>query len=478
MNKSKISDNKIIWSIVVICSMAYISLVFNTNVWMDEAFTASLAHHSFIEVIKLSMADTLPPLYNIILWLSTSVFGYHIAVMKLTSVVPMIIVMILGATTVKNRHGIVTASAFVLSIAAMPLMLYYGVEIRMYSLGFLFATASGIYAFEVIEESNKKNWILFTVLSTLAGYSHHFAFVTVGFVYGGLLLYYIFADRKHIVRWFKCLAFTFLGYFPCLLVTLKQFGNVSGYFSMPDVTFRLFLQYVIYPFMVGVRPVTLLLIAFVGAIVIFTIVRLVKGIDRSRITICSLFCFAIYYGVLIFGTIISKIMTANIFVDRYLFFSTGLLWLFIAIQVGKLDDKWKKVAFGIIVITFVCSYIVEFKIEYTKSGDEEIAFIDEHIKDGDILYCFGEYEDMENCLPFYSLINGGATLKYVGPLEVALNEAINNNVTLYVSVVADYELTDAEKTMIADKGFELVKVADFEFDRYSCQLLKLEGSNW
>ena len=83
------SDNKtektVIWTAFVLLSAVFVSLVWNNNVWMDEAFTASLVHTDFAHVISRSMADTLPPLYNIILKIMTSVFGYKLYVMKLTS---------------------------------------------------------------------------------------------------------------------------------------------------------------------------------------------------------------------------------------------------------------------------------------------------------------------------------------------------------------------------------------------------------
>ena len=134
------NEKKIITLIVVILSGFYISLVWNNNVWMDEAFTASLIHTDLAGVISRSMADTLPPLYNILLKLATIVFGYSIPVMKLTSVVPMILTLISGATVVRKRFGFRTALLFMLFITFMPLFFYYGVEIRMYSLGFFFAT--------------------------------------------------------------------------------------------------------------------------------------------------------------------------------------------------------------------------------------------------------------------------------------------------------------------------------------------------
>lgn len=100
---SKINENVTAAAAAIILSAVFLSLVWNNNVWMDEAFTASLVHTDIAGVIKRSMADTLPPLYNILLKLSTDLFGYSTYVMKVTSVVPMILTIALGATTVRKR---------------------------------------------------------------------------------------------------------------------------------------------------------------------------------------------------------------------------------------------------------------------------------------------------------------------------------------------------------------------------------------
>lgn len=473
--KKLCSNKSILTIVIIICALAYISLVFNTNVWMDEAFTAKLAHNSFIGVLYFSMMDTLPPLYNILLKLTTTVFGYKIPVMKLTSVVPMLLTMILGARVLLKRFNLTSAIAFVLCITGMPLMLYFGVEIRMYSLGFFFATMSGIYAYEVVCESTKRNWILFTLFSVLAGYSHHFAFVTVGFVYLYLLIYYFFFERTHIIRWFKCLGFTFLFYFPCMIVTLKQLSNVSGYFSMPDVTIPLFIQYVTYPYMVGILAASVLCLVLMGTLIIVCLYKIIKKSDDIRDLVYSILCFSIYYGVLIFGTIVSKIMTANIFVDRYLFFSTGLLWLFVAIQIGKLKSKFKIVCIAAIVFISACSYKIEFDVEYTNSGDEIIRYLADNVSYGDLFYGLGGHEEMDCCIPFYSLLNDKhAPLTLVYPLETALSTANSENRGLWVSTFEDYEPTAEELSLIESFGYTLGEPTNFSFDRYYCKLYKLE----
>ena len=76
---------------------------------------------------------------------------------------------------------------------------------------------------------------------------------------------------------------------------------------------------------------TVLCLMFAAAALVMFFYTVFYRKNRDAKYIFAILCFSVYYGVLVFGTIISKIMTANIFVDRYLFFAVGLLWMFAAI---------------------------------------------------------------------------------------------------------------------------------------------------
>lgn len=464
--------------LLILGTVSYVSFIFNTNVWMDEAFTANLVRTDMAGVLSRSMQDTLPPLYNILLKLMTDIFGYTVPVMKLTSVIPMILTMILSATVVKKRFGIITSSIFTIALTVMPYMVFFGVEIRMYSLGFFFATASGIFAYEVVCESTAKNWIFFTLFSVLAGYSHHFAFVTVGFVYFFLLLYYLIFDKPHIRRWLFCLLATFVLYFPCLLVTLKQLKSVSGYFSMPEVTLSVFFKYMYYPFVTGCRPLSILL----GVLIIFLffkrLVLLIKNrsLSADKEHIYALLCFAVYYGVLVFGTAVSKIMTANIFVDRYLFFAFGLIWLFFAIEASSPPEltlgKIKvPVALSVIILEIVIGFFIfrdEYKLEYVKGADELKAFLNSEVSDGDPLIIYAETEALYHCLTFYD--------NRLNPLN--LDEALlasdntKTDYTLWLAVDSDSSLPEDAKRSLTDAGYVLNDMGEYPFDRYCFELYK------
>lgn len=463
--KNEPKEKLISYALVLTGALVYVSLCFNNNVWLDEAFTASLVRTDMAGVLQRSMSDTLPPLYNILLKIVTDIFGYKITVMKLTSVAPMILTMLLSATVVRKRHGFKVSTLFTLCLMAMPQLLFFGVEIRMYSLGFFFATASGIYAYECIKDSNIKNWILFTVLSTFAGYSHHFAFVTVGLVYFYLLLYYFFADRKNIKRFFICLLFTFILYFPCLIVTLNQFKSVSGYFSMPDVTLGVFIKYMRYPYTIGFTPLSVILLIIMivlFACLVFNFFRKKEDILNSY----TLWCFLIFYCVLLFGTAVSKVMTSNIFVDRYLFFSIGLIWLSFSITVLNFkNNKLFILAIILIVLTGIAGYIREYRIEYTTNADAIDAYLEANINQGDVLYTIEDNEEMAFCLPFYE-----ERLTNYEDIDEAISASINNNSTIWLSVIdyADYDFKELE-----DYGYRAEPAGEYTFDRYTISLYKL-----
>lgn len=473
----KINNSNLIkalpWILFILGILSYILLIFNNNVWMDEAFTASLVNTDMSGVISRSMADTLPPLYNIYLKIMTDIFGYCVPVMKLSSVIPMILTMLLGVTVLRKRHGNLVSSIFCAAIFCMPYMQHFGIEIRMYSLGFFFATASGIFAYEVLFDSNLKNWICFTMLSVLAGYSHHFAFVTVGAVYLYILLYYIFKDRTHIRRFFICLLSTFVLYLPCLLVTLKQISSVSGYFSMPEMTLSRVIKYMYYPYTSNVRIVSVLLVILVLFLIVNCVISIFKDKNNASLHMYALFMFLIFYGVLAFGTVISKVMTANIFVDRYLFFAFGLIWLFFSIEGVAFIDKLPMpgVSFGILMlfvfIVGICTYSNEYKSEYGNSPDLMCSYLSSNVQDEDMLVIAAQTEALYWCLEFYE--PKFIYCKDINEALALLESGKGTNIWIAVDK-ADSSLSDVCEA-------EAEYVNDFSFDRYDIELYKITKKN-
>lgn len=76
MKRTKNHYNNLSYIIFTILSFFSISLIFNNNVWFDEAYTLSLIQHNYSEVIEILKSDMHPPLYFISLKLFCEIFGF------------------------------------------------------------------------------------------------------------------------------------------------------------------------------------------------------------------------------------------------------------------------------------------------------------------------------------------------------------------------------------------------------------------
>ena len=483
-----------IW-LTLISAAIYISLTFNRNVWMDEAFTATLIRTDYAGVLERSMNDTLPPLYNLLLKLATDIFGYHVPVMKLLSAFFLILTIALGGSFVKKRFGMKASAVFILALTLMPNMQFFGVEIRMYSLGFFFSTMSGLLAYDCISRSDFKSFALFSLTTALSGYSHHFALVTSGFVCLFMLIWFLavfFMERKGeaaghrafsqdpgvcaregLRRLFLCFLSILVLYLPCFIVTLKQLKRVSGYFSMPEITPSVFVKYMRYPFTVGFTPLSLLLLFTAAALFLRLVYRLLSTTRPAKemeppcdllLNLYSLACFMVYYGVLLFGTLISKIMTANIFVDRYLFFALGLLWLFFSIEASTL----KKPLYVLIIILELLVGVVTlgtaYRSEYAEGADELIDWLNENVSEGDLLYTLEDAEGLSLSLPFYD----ERLTNYEELSEIKAHTEGGGTVNIWCAILDGYEVKPQDT-----RGFELEPQGAFSFDRYKFTMYRM-----
>ena len=137
------SKNAIIWLLLsaVLMTALYVSLIFNRNIWTDEAFTIELVgSNSVLGIIRGTANDVHPPLYYLIVKLFITLFGTSFQVYKLVSILPMFFTMLLGIFYIAPWFGAKTAFLFMLFLNAIPCVMEYGVQIRMYSWAIFFIT--------------------------------------------------------------------------------------------------------------------------------------------------------------------------------------------------------------------------------------------------------------------------------------------------------------------------------------------------
>lgn len=205
--------------IVVILMLVRISR--NEAVHWDEAYTWKMVtENDFLQMLKATAADVHPPLYYALVMLSMRIFGQSIFVAKLVSVAGTAATGILGMTLVRKRWGIKTAIPFILVAGLAPQLVYYSVDVRMYSWLSFFVIAAGVFAYEIMHSGKWYWWLLFTFVSLCGVYTQYFAVIPLALIYAFLLIWILICDKKQLKKWFLCCVATVLGYMPWLSVVI------------------------------------------------------------------------------------------------------------------------------------------------------------------------------------------------------------------------------------------------------------------
>lgn len=204
----------------------------NEAVDWDESFTWKIVtKNSFSGMLKATAEDVHPPLYYALVMAAMKIFGENIFVGKMVSVAGGMATAVLVVTLIRKRWGIKTAVLFLPITGLAPEMLYYNLNLRMYSWMIFFVLASALFAYEIMLSGKTKWWISLTLTSLGGVYTQYFAVVPLAVIYLFLLIYGIAKDRAQIKKWIFCCIATVVGYMPWLKVVMgmmKQDASISG----------------------------------------------------------------------------------------------------------------------------------------------------------------------------------------------------------------------------------------------------------
>lgn len=378
-----------IWGIVALFTGLYISLLFNHNIWTDEAFTLELLHENVKGIITGTAKDVHPPLYYLYAKIFYTVFGDALIVQKAAAMIPMTAVLVFGATVMRKKFGDMVSLLFLLFITCVPCSMEFAVQVRMYSLALLCVTVCGVYAYLAFAEGEKKDFVIMAVSGVAAAYTHYFAFVSVIIIVGFLLLAILiptaeewkirtlgrrknarsvntdndvieeeqaedaYTDgeamdstdnrnpwsyimemrawrRGRLVLWCAAAVGMLVMYAPWMPFFIKQVTAVQKGYWIPEITAETIWKYFIWTFDLTIVPgvVFLFLVILKGASTYNTI-KIAKYQDEFDFF--ALLCMLVPTITMILGVVISCIKTP-IYRDQYVFPSLGLLALFFGIS--------------------------------------------------------------------------------------------------------------------------------------------------
>ncbi|WP_035775823.1 glycosyltransferase family 39 protein [Butyrivibrio sp. VCB2001] len=471
---------KVIYYIIPpILVLASIFSAFSNDVWGDEVYSIELCKHPFFEMLSIASLDVHPPLYYIALRLGIVLLGNFmdlIYVGKLVSIVPYIILLVIGYTYINKHYGESVAFFFNLFVVGMPKMLIYSTEIRMYSWGMLFVTCAFLQLPGIIsDQKSKTNYVLLTIFSTMAAYTHYFACASAIVIYIEIFCIFLISKKyKEILNLILSGIGSFVMYIPWLFIFLQQTAVVvDDYWIDPPTIISVIKNFM---FLFSANKVIDVLTLLIFAI---SLVGIAFSKEKIRkVAICGI---VVWIGTIIFGVALSVILRP-IFVSRYVMGSAACMWLGVSLGLSLINtDKLKKN--GMVLLVLVSCFLVT--ANYVKDEMNSKYVFEKSIADvGDIIndetVIASDNMHVQRIVSYfypqnYSIVYGESLSEITQLVYSDCNLGRTDDI---------HEITDGAKNIVLlnykeetkasfeQEGFELEKVGEgkvswYSFDMYS-----------
>lgn len=365
--------------------------IFDNAFWGDEGYSIQMAQRSVSDMISTTAGDVHPPLYYLLAQLLYHTLGNHGFTYHLSALLPYIVIVIIGCSVVKRYFGIIPATVLVTMSSLMKNAIIYNVEARMYALGAMFVLIAYIAFYKIIEKNHPGSWIVFCISSLGAAYTHYYALISVAFFF--VMLMPLAISQK---KYWKGLVISYLtaiiGYLPWLMILVKSFGRTASSWwltSIPKIS-DCYLFLLDYKWLAAVFLVCFLFFA-IYQLNLLSIHVSKTGKLKDRIDIGLLLPEAVtlnetlYWGVsgvvAICGTVavglVLSYMVRPIFVLRYLFPVSAMLYLIFGVCISKmkLSKLWSVLLIVIILWNNVPTYIQTYNSDHNL-GQETAKFLD------------------------------------------------------------------------------------------------------
>jgi uncharacterized membrane protein len=154
------------------------------SLWMDETFTDTIvAHRSIAGVLSAIRAtESTPPLYYLLTWAWTHLVGDESAAMlRAPGAVAGVLSVPAAYLALRRLIGSAGAMAAAVLVATSPLLVYYSLDARAYSLLVLTSILSLWALGALLEAPSRRRWAAWTLAAAALCWTHYFgAFVVLG----------------------------------------------------------------------------------------------------------------------------------------------------------------------------------------------------------------------------------------------------------------------------------------------------------
>ena len=199
-------------------------VLLNQSLWLDESIQALALMGKMGPLLKYALADFQPPLYHLIGYLSTHLFGYSEISLRLPSLISglftVYFVVKIGELVGSKKVGIIAG----LIAATNPLLIYYSQEGRTYAMTTFFVTASMYYFLQLLKEKSTKSYLFYALFTTCfiwTSYLSWFLLLTQG-------VYVIWKKRFDILAIQVISTLTLVAWIPSFMTSLGIGQSTRG----------------------------------------------------------------------------------------------------------------------------------------------------------------------------------------------------------------------------------------------------------
>ena len=375
----KIAKGGLIILAIVLVSLHFIRIFDNTFKY-DEMLPLLTERMNWSAMLEQVARWGHTPFHYIIIWISCRIFGYTGSLCHLVSFLPYFVIAGVAVSVVQKWFGMRTAAILLLQSSLLENAVMYNMEVRMYSLCQMFVLLVYLVAYQIFHIRRTRYFVLITLFSLGAVYSHYFALAPIGIIYLFLLFYLVKTDLRNV--WKVVLsggAILFL-FFPWMWFVYRIRGEIVAQYVLEKLNWRTCLEYIFdskYSLVILILFVCIFIITSLYQFHILRIER--KDFGKTEIEICvdprewNVSCDWIWsmsgvcatFGTIVVSQLISE-MLYPILTLRYLYPSLILMWLLLGICVSKCYlKKWITIAL-VALVTFSCvpQYYRTVKAEY------------------------------------------------------------------------------------------------------------------
>lgn len=365
--------------------------IYDNTFWVDETWSIRLARMSLPDMVRKTATDMHPPLFYMLAMAMNRLLGDNGPAYHLSSLLPYAGILFLACTEVRREYGLGPAFLLVSMMSLMPEPLYYNVEVRMYSLGAFLVLLSYLALRRILNRNRLPEWVIFSLASLGAAYTHYYALISVAVFYLVLVVPSL-GDRGFRRRTAVTWGVAVLGYLPWLGVLVKSFVSTAGDWWLKEIpkAWECFLYYFGSWYLAGLFVLVVVIYLFVSAR------RKKRGTEESAAVAVSpdvlwiLAGLASMVGTAAVGLILSYAVRP-FFVLRYLYPLTPVVFLILGFCLSRLD-RTRVLCFVLtaVLVVYLWPGYIHIRDDYKYQDMRTTAFLEKiHPGENAIFYMEG-----------------------------------------------------------------------------------------